>query len=56
MGGSIDIMGVQRGAHKDGDDVCPGFVFKKPGGVQPDGTPIWGWNDAGFCKLYACAS
>lgn len=54
MGGSIDIMGVQRGAHKDGDDVCPGFVFKKPGGVQPDGTPIWGWNDADSASCARC--
>jgi hypothetical protein len=52
MEGDVDIMGVQRGEHKDGAEVCPKFVFKTPGGVQPDGTPLWGWNDA---KSASCA-
>ena len=52
MGSDVDIMGVQRGAHKDGEDVCPQFVFKVPGGTQADGTPLWGWNDVScaYCK------
>lgn len=54
MGGSVDIMGVQRGAHKDGDDICPKFQFKKPGGIQPDGTPLWGWNDADSARCARC--
>ena len=41
MEGDVDIMGVQRGAHKDGEHICPGFVFKVPGGTQEDGTPLW---------------
>ena len=24
----VDIMGVQRGAHQDGEDICPRFLFK----------------------------
>ena len=54
MGGSVDIMGVQRGAHKDGDDICPKFQFKTPGGTQPDGTPLWGWNDADAARCKRC--
>jgi len=52
----VDIMGVQRGEHKDGPDVCPKYEFKIPGGINPDGTPLWGWNDAGaaFCKNCGC--
>lgn len=54
MGGSVDIMGVQRGAHKDGEDICPKFQFKTPGGTQPDGTPLWGWNDADAARCARC--
>ena len=31
----VDIMGVQRGAHKDGEDVCPKFVFKVCAPLSP---------------------
>ena len=54
MKGDIDIMGVQRGAHKDGEHICPKFVFKVPGGVQEDGTPLWGWNDADGARCARC--
>ena len=47
----VDIMGVQRGAHKDGADVCPQYIFKVPGGVQPDGTPLCGWRNVHECTL-----
>ena len=48
----VDIMGVQRGAHKDGLQICAKFEFKMPGGTNADGTALWGWNDssAAFCK------
>jgi hypothetical protein len=50
----VDIMGVQRGAHKDGPDVCPQYRFKIPGGTQPDGTVLWGWNDVGGAYCANC--
>ena len=37
-----DIMGDRRGAHKDGEQICAQYVFKKPGGTNPDGTTLWG--------------
>ena len=54
----VDIMGCQRGAHMDGPDVCPGFRFKVPGGKNPDGSTLWGWNDVGgaYCKVCATAT
>lgn len=54
MGPDVDIMGIQRGEHKDGPSVCPHYVFKKPGGVNPDGTALFGWNDAGACFCKRC--
>lgn len=56
MRADVDIMGVQRGAHKDGPDVCPQFVFKVPGGTNEDGTKLWGWNDVSgaYCKNCKC--
>ena len=50
----VDIMGVQRGEHKDGPDVCPKYVFKVPGGINPDGTKLWGWNDSGAAYCANC--
>jgi len=50
----VDIMGVQRGAHKDGAHICAHFVFKKPGGKNPDGTTLWGWNDVEAANCAAC--
>ena len=52
----VDIMGVQRGAHKDGAHICPQYKFKVPGGKQEDGTPLWGWNDvkAAYCANCGC--
>lgn len=41
----VDIMGYQRGAHKDGPDVCEKFQFTKPGGHNEDGSVLWGWSD-----------
>ena len=54
MGGDVDIMGVKRGAHRDGVDICPKFEFKIPGGVNPDGTVLWGWNDAASASCKNC--
>lgn len=50
----IDIMGIQRGAHVDGPHICPGFVFKVPGGTNPDGTPLHGWNDCSAVNCQRC--
>lgn len=44
-----DIMGDRRGAHVEGKDICPQYVFKKPGGVNPDGTVLWGELGTGRC-------
>ena len=52
----VDIMGVKRGAHMDGEDVCPKFVFKIPGGKNPDGSTLWGWNDAAAASCARCGS
>ena len=51
-----DLMGYRRGAHVDGDDVCPGFEFYAPGSASTPERPIWGWNDARamFCKRCGC--
>ena len=49
-------MGVKRGAHMDGEDVCPKFVFKIPGGKNPDGSTLWGWNDAAAASCARCGS
>jgi hypothetical protein len=47
----VDIMGVQRGTHISGPDVCPKYVFTMPGGKNADGSTLWGWNDirAAYC-------
>ena len=50
----VDIMGVQRGAHRDGPDICPKFQFKIPGGKNPDGSVLWGWNDAAAASCANC--
>lgn len=50
----VDIMGVQRGEHKDGPDICSKYVFKIPGGTNPDGSTLWGWNDAGAAYCASC--
>lgn len=44
----VDIMGIQRGAHKDGPEKCKQFKFHPPGGPG-----LWGWNDArgAFCAI-----
>ena len=52
----VDIMGVQRGAHKDGEELCPKYVFKIPGGKNPDGSTLWGWNDAGAAYCARCGA
>jgi len=54
MGRDVDIMGIQRGAHVDGEDVCPGYVFRVPGGELPDGTKVFGWNDTGAVYCARC--
>ena len=53
-----DINGYIRGAHKDGPEVCPGYVFHKPGSSSTPEKTIWGWNDTDTfycdrCKLPA---
>ena len=55
---SEDLNGFKRGAHVDGEDVCPGYVFHLPGSSSTPEKVIWGWNDvASFdcerCKLPA---
>ncbi|KAL1512174.1 hypothetical protein AB1Y20_005440 [Prymnesium parvum] len=54
MGRDIDIMGYQRGAHVDGAAVCPQYVFKIPGGTNPDGTALFGWNDSAAVLCTRC--
>ena len=34
-----DLDGYLRGAHQDGEDICAGFIFIKPGSRGD-----WGWN------------
>ena len=53
-----DLDGYIRGAHKDGPEVCPGYVFHKPGSSSTPEKTIWGWNDTDTfycdrCKLPA---
>jgi len=47
----VDIMGVKRGKHKDGEDICKHYKFHKPGGPG-----LWGWNDAkgAYCDRCGC--
>ena len=40
-----DLDGYIRGAHQDGEDVCPGFVFHLPGSSSTADHKVWGWND-----------
>lgn len=44
-------MGFQRGAHVDGPQICSQYEYKIPGGNNPDGSALFGWNDVGavFC-------
>ena len=36
----VDIMGVKRGAHMEGEEICKRFIFKIPGGTKPDGSVV----------------
>jgi hypothetical protein len=47
-----DLNGYKRGAHQDGEDVCPGFVFHLPGSSSTAEHVVWGWNDTAsfFCE------
>jgi hypothetical protein len=52
---NVDIMGFIRGAHKDGELICEGFVFTQPGGRKTDrGDPIYGWNDTAAVRCARC--
>ena len=53
-GKDVDIMGIQRGEHVDGASVCEHYVFKVPGGKNPDGTALFGWNDIGAAYCARC--
>ena len=46
-----DLEGYFRGAHRDGPEVCDGFVFHVPGSSSTPEKTVWGWNDvdALFC-------
>ena len=54
MRADVDIMGIQRGAHKDGPEICSQFIFKIPGGSNEDGTTLWGWNDKASAYCARC--
>lgn len=52
---NVDIMGYMRGAHKEGELICEGFVFTQPGGRKTDrGDPIHGWNDTAAVRCARC--
>lgn len=52
---NVDIMGYLRGAHKDGELICDGFVFNRPGGRKTaSGDPIYGWNDTAAVSCAKC--
>jgi hypothetical protein len=52
---NVDIMGYIRGAHKEGELICDGFVFTQPGGRKNDrGEPIYGWNDTAAVRCAKC--
>ncbi|KAL3919265.1 MAG: hypothetical protein SGPRY_005694 [Prymnesium sp.] len=44
-------VGFQRGAHVDDPQICSQYEYKVPGGKNPDGSALFGWNDVGavFC-------
>ena len=40
-----DLNGYIRGAHQDGEDICPQFLFHMPGSSSTPERAVWGWND-----------
>ena len=51
---SEDLNGYKRGAHQDGEDICPGYVFHLPGSSSTPEKVVWGWNDIASFDCERC--
>ena len=51
---SEDLNGYIRGAHQDGEDVCPKYVFHLPGSSSTPEKVVWGWNDIASFDCERC--